>query len=130
MAQPGQVCNVVIEQDGKYLLVQESKPKAYKLWNLPGGHADNGETLEQAAIREAYEETNYRVTIVKQLVVIPRPEDGVVLQAYQAQITGGSLQLPPDEILDAKWFSYEEIMAKQDLRDSEYIMQAVKAAHA
>jgi 8-oxo-dGTP pyrophosphatase MutT (NUDIX family) len=130
MAKQVRVCNVVLEKDGKYLLVQEALPKAYKLWNIPGGHVDNDETLEQAAIREAYEETGYRVTLRTQLVVIQKPDGGVKLHAYAADITGGELHLPPDEILDARWFSYEEIMAKQDLRDPEYILSAIKAAHA
>lgn len=130
MAKQLRVCNVVLEKDGKYLLVQEGLPKAYKLWNIPGGHVDDGETLEQAAIREAYEETGYHVTIAKQLVVLQKPNDGVKLHAYSAKITDGELHIPPNEILDAQWFSYEEIMAKQDLRDPEYILSAITAAHA
>ena len=51
MAQQARVCNVIIERDDKYLLVQEAKAKAYKLWNFPGGHVEPGETLEVAAAR-------------------------------------------------------------------------------
>jgi ADP-ribose pyrophosphatase YjhB (NUDIX family) len=128
MAQQLRICNVVIEKDGKYLLVQEGQPKAYKLWNLPGGHVDSGETLEQTAAREALEETGYTVTILKQLLVFDKPQTNVLLHAYLAEITGGELHIPSEEILDAKWFSYNEIMTMEGLRDPEYITRAVKAA--
>lgn len=32
-------------------------------WELPGGHADPGETLEQTAARETFEETGVRVEV-------------------------------------------------------------------
>lgn len=35
----------VLEKDGKYLLVQESKQKCYGKWNLPAGHIDAQELL-------------------------------------------------------------------------------------
>lgn len=123
------ISNVVIEKDGKYLLVQEGQAKAYKLWNIPGGHVDEGETLEQAATREAYEETGYAVVILKQLLVYKKPQNGTILHAYLTRITGGNLQIPPNEILDAKWFTYQEILTMENLRDPSYITKAIKAAH-
>jgi 8-oxo-dGTP pyrophosphatase MutT (NUDIX family) len=46
--------------DGRreYLLLRNAKHKA---WGFPKGHVDPGETLRQAAVREALEETGYRV---------------------------------------------------------------------
>lgn len=44
---------VIKDSDNRYLLVQEAQPKVYRLWNLPAGHVDRGETIEDAAVREA-----------------------------------------------------------------------------
>jgi 8-oxo-dGTP diphosphatase len=129
MAQQAQVCIIVVKQSGKYLLVQEAKPKAYKLWNFPGGHVDPGETLEAAAIREMREETGYIVKILKQIQVSETHNGAIRAHAYAAKITGGELRLPVDEILDAKWFSPEEIMALENMRDREYHIQMLKTLH-
>lgn len=129
MAQQVKVCIVIIERGGKYLLVQEAKPKAYGLWNFPGGHVEPGETLEAAAAREALEETGYMVTILKPILVTETHQGRILAHAYAAEITGGELHVPNDEILDAQWFSYEEIMAMEDMRDREYHVQAMKTLH-
>lgn len=50
------VAEVVLQKDDKFLLVQEKQAKAYGKWNLPAGKVDKGESLEQAAVREAREE--------------------------------------------------------------------------
>ena len=47
------VAGVVLEHDGTYLLVQEKQPRAYGLWNLPAGRVDEGDTIEQTAVKEA-----------------------------------------------------------------------------
>ena len=65
------VAGVVIKKDGKYLLIQEKKPKAYMLWNFPAGKVDVGESIEQAAIREAKEESGYDVELIKEIAVFP-----------------------------------------------------------
>jgi 8-oxo-dGTP pyrophosphatase MutT (NUDIX family) len=46
----------IVEQRGRYLLVEEHTPEGLKL-NNPAGHLDPGESLLQAVVREALEET-------------------------------------------------------------------------
>ena len=41
----------------------------YPIWGLTGGGIDKGETPEKAALREAYEETGFKVRLVKPLGV-------------------------------------------------------------
>src|SRR4029079_6529655 len=98
-------------KDGKYLLVQEKQQRAYGKWNLPAGRVDMGETIEHAAIRETREETGYDVELVTKLRVEHSDATRPVLHSFKAKIVGGSLKIPEDELLDALWFSLEEITA-------------------
>ena len=45
----------IVEQHGKFLLVKELS-NGKLVYNQPAGHLDPGESLQQAAIRETYEE--------------------------------------------------------------------------
>jgi 8-oxo-dGTP pyrophosphatase MutT (NUDIX family) len=45
-----------IEQDGRFLLVEEQTPEGLRL-NNPAGHLDPGESLIEATVREVLEET-------------------------------------------------------------------------
>ncbi len=49
----------VIEQDGRFLMVEESVERG-KLFNQPAGHLEGGESIIDAAIREVREETAWR----------------------------------------------------------------------
>lgn len=53
---PSVTVAAVIEQAGKFLLVEEHTPEGLRL-NNPAGHLDLGESLAQACIRETLEET-------------------------------------------------------------------------
>lgn len=108
------VAGCLIRQDDKYLLVQEKQPKAYGLWNLPAGHVDEGETIEVAAVREAYEETGYHVTLTNQIRIEHAAATKPVLHAFAATITGGELKPDPNELLDAQWLTRDEIKTLQD----------------
>lgn len=50
------VSTAVFDGD-RIILVQEAKPAARGLWNLPGGHVELGESIVDAAQRELREET-------------------------------------------------------------------------
>ncbi|MFA6250101.1 MAG: NUDIX hydrolase [Candidatus Shapirobacteria bacterium] len=103
------IAGVVIKKDGKYLLVQEKQPKVYGLWNLPAGKVDPGESLEQAAIREAKEEVGYVVKLLRKIDIFNNQPPESSIHAFEAEIIDGNLNFPQDEILDAQWFSSEEI---------------------
>jgi len=55
---------VVVNEDREVLLVGDREGK---IWTFPKGHAEDGETIKQAALREVEEETGYKVEILKRL---------------------------------------------------------------
>lgn len=124
----GVVVGCVVEKDGKYLLVQEKQKKVYGLWNLPAGHVDKGESLEDAAIRETKEESGYDVKIIKEVGVYHPTYNRPVFHVYQAVIVGGDLVIQEDEILDAQWFTSEEILQMQSNNElrSDWMVDAIQ----
>lgn len=56
--------DVIIEVEGGIVLIERKNPPLG--WALPGGFVDYGESFEQAAVREALEETGLRVTLTEQ----------------------------------------------------------------
>lgn len=120
----------VIEKDGKYLLVQEAKEKCRGKWNTPAGHLDPNETIFEGAKREIREESGYEVELTGLANIGNRvlPDNEFVGIIFSAKIIGGELKLDPSEILDAKWFTYDEILAMQDeLRSADLITNAISA---
>ena len=57
---PNATVAAVVEQDGRFLMVEETTREGLRL-NQPSGHLDPGETLAQAVVREALEETAHHV---------------------------------------------------------------------
>ncbi len=53
----------IVLHDDKVLVVHRPR---YDDWSLPKGHIDSGETWQQTAIREVYEETGVRAVIVSE----------------------------------------------------------------
>ena len=120
------VAGVVLKRDGKYLLVQEAQQKAYKLWNFPAGRVDVGDTIEQTAIKEAKEESGFDVRLIRKLGIFQDSTATPPKHAFEAEIIGGTLQCPPDEIMDARWFTFDEIKALgPQLRNSDWIIGAI-----
>jgi ADP-ribose pyrophosphatase YjhB (NUDIX family) len=99
----------LIKSDDKYLLVQEKQPDAYGLWNLPAGHVDKGEELEQAAIREAKEETGLDVKLLNQIAIYHETAKQTVKHVYATEIIGGELIKPNDEIMAVSWLTFDQI---------------------
>ena len=65
--------DVIIEMAGRGIVLIQRKNPPYG-WALPGGYVDYGESLEDAAIREAKEETSLDITLVKQFHTYSDPK--------------------------------------------------------
>lgn len=118
----------IIEKEGKYLLVQEAKKKCYEKWNFPAGHLDFNESLEQGAIREIKEETGCDVKLDGVCYVANRilEDDLFVIIVFNAKLINENIEFDKEEILDVKWFDYDEIVNKMEsMLRGNYVRTAV-----
>ena len=118
----------VLEKDGKYLLVQEAQEKCRGKWNLPAGHMDPNETIFEATKREIREECGLEVELsgVCQIGNQKLENDAFVSMIFTTRVLDDDIKFDPQEILDVKWFSYEEILSmKEQLRNEKLILGAI-----
>jgi ADP-ribose pyrophosphatase YjhB (NUDIX family) len=69
---PFPTVDILIEIGGGIVLIERKNPPHG--WAIPGGFVDYGESLEQAAVREAKEETSLDVTLVEQFHTYSDPK--------------------------------------------------------
>ena len=93
--------------DGRVWLLRRGFDPAAGLWTFPGGFVDLGESVEQAARREAREELEIDVELTGLLGVYSRPQDRVVLVVFDA-IARGEPQ-PTDEAPEVRAFAPAEV---------------------
>jgi ADP-ribose pyrophosphatase YjhB (NUDIX family) len=102
---------VLVQQEGKILLVRRTmKPESGK-WSIPAGYLDHGEDPEETAVRETLEETNLQVEISGLLDVYHNPpqEGGAsIFILYRARLLGGQLQAG-DDADDARFFTLDQL---------------------
>src|SRR2546421_9547549 len=83
---------IIIEQDGKFLLIDRSDGLGY---TIPGGIVRYRETVEQCVLREAREETGYTVTITGLVGIYCTPGSDPrfrsVSIAYKGSVVDGSM---------------------------------------
>ena len=73
------------------------------------GFVEPGESLEEAVTREVFEESGVRVHDVTYLGSQPWPFPSSIMLGFRAQAHSMALQLDPDEVEDAQWFTAAQI---------------------
>ena len=114
-----------IEKDGKFLLVQEAKEICRGKWNSPAGHLEPKESIFDGAKREIFEETGCKVELTGVLKVCNKIlENGIWIGIlFSTKLLEENININKSEILDVKWFSYEEILKmKDELRSPDWII--------
>jgi len=98
---PRLAADIIIEfPDGDIILIRRGVEPYKESWALPGGGVEIGETVEQAAIREAKEETGLDIQLDKIVGVYsdPRrdPRGHTVSIVFHAKPIGGTLSAATD----------------------------------
>lgn len=112
---------VLLNEKNQICLIQEAKLTCYKRWYLPAGRVEPNETLNQAAIREAKEETGYSILPLRLFNIELGSTGNWYRFSFIARIEGGSLKTKPDkESLRADWFNLSDL-SDIDLRSNDFI---------
>ena len=100
---------IAIVQNGEILLTKRSD---FPVWCLPGGGVDDGESLAQAAIRKAREETGLDVALTQLVGLYSRPnwwDGGAHEVLFADRSVRGTLQCVTEETVDARTFSPDKL---------------------
>jgi 8-oxo-dGTP diphosphatase len=91
---------VIPDERGRVVLIERAGEPFAGQWALPGGFVEVGETVEEAAMREAAEETGLAVQVARLVGVYSDPERDPrghnVSVAFLCRVVGGDLEAASD----------------------------------
>lgn len=95
-------------KDNKVLLCRRAISPQKGLWNLPAGFMEVGETVEEAAMRETFEESQARVSLLRLHLVYSILHVHQVIMFFLARVENDHFQ-PDHESLEVALFAENEI---------------------
>ncbi|MDQ5988163.1 MAG: Bifunctional NMN adenylyltransferase/Nudix hydrolase [Syntrophus sp. SKADARSKE-3] len=120
----------IVIKEGKVLMIKRAAKPNQNLWAIPGGMLELGETLQEGAEREIFEETGIRIKAGKPIYTFDFMEydtDGQIHFHYiiidvEATYLGGEIT-PADDALDACWMSPEDCLCRPLSKNTLKILQ-------
>lgn len=113
---------LIIEHDGRYLMVEEYDEYGKVVFGMPSGHIDAKESILEAAVREGREETGCEVELSALTGIYDYVKDYETIYrfCFAATIKGSIPEVftphdPDGEILGVRWYTAEEIFANKAL---------------
>lgn len=110
---------VIVENEGRILLVRHRKPEAYDFWVAPGGGANAAEDLQAAARREVFEECGLRVEPLQLIYIedLANPHTRECKFWFTGRLVGGTLgtghsEAVAEHIVEAAWLARGEFEGK------------------
>lgn len=127
---PNVTVAAVVQRDGKFLLVEE-ETEAGLAFNQPAGHLEEGESLVDAVVREALEETAYHFKPTHLVGIYnwkhPAKDVTYLRFAFAGELRGWEVNRKLDEgIVGARWLTLDEVKATQARHRSPLILRCIE----
>jgi 8-oxo-dGTP diphosphatase len=129
MRNPVPTVDIIIEYEGGVVLIKRKNPPYG--WAIPGGFVEYGESLEEAAVREAGEETGLRVKLLRQFHTYsdPRrdPRQHTISTVFIAE--GSGVLKASDDAAEAGVFAEDALPAGMAFDHGEILEDYFKGRH-
>ena len=121
-----EVVAAIIHHDGKVLATQRGYGDFKGGWEFPGGKIEQGETPDEAIVREIHEELEAIITVESHLVTIDHDYETFHLHmaCYLAHVADGKLEL--HEHSSARWVDASDIDQLNWLPADRKVVAAIK----
>ena len=108
---PQVLVTTIVASGDRVLLCRRAAPPAAGRWALPGGFMESGETLEEAAARETYEETGVRIDSgdMRLYAVAALPEISEIYVGFLATVPERTDLVCGSECTEVRFFSEADI---------------------
>jgi len=121
---PYPTADILFHRPGKVLLIRRKNPPSG--WALPGGFIDYGESAEQAAAREAKEETGLEVRNLRQFRVFSEPGRDPRFHTLTVVFLagpGGEIRAG-DDAAQVQWFALDDLPPEMAFDHAKIIADA------
>ncbi|MDP3728787.1 MAG: NUDIX hydrolase [bacterium] len=117
---------IIIKYNGKYLLIKrkdKEKKEHIGNWECAGGKLENGESFEDAAIREVKEETNLDVSLIKTVKKIEKDNE-IQAMVFLAKPKNTDVKVSKEHS-NFGWFSYEELKNLEPITYKKFFLELI-----
>jgi 8-oxo-dGTP pyrophosphatase MutT (NUDIX family) len=118
----------IVRDGDKVLMIKVENMEGHQLWTFPKGHIEQGESAEQAALREVEEETGYQCDVVEPLEKVAYwfERNGVLTRKtvvwFLMKSVAKTGEHDPEEILGTEWVSISDAAQRVRYKSDKKIM--------
>ena len=124
-----EVVAAIIKKEDKIFITRRSYGEFKDMWEFPGGKIEEGETKEEALVREIKEELELDINNLEYLTTVEYdyPNFHLTMHCFICEICGGRLNLNVHS--DAKWVSLNELLSQNWIPADIQVVEKILGAY-
>jgi NAD+ diphosphatase len=100
---------IVLVTRGNEMLLAHHQRSSRAIYSTLAGFVETGESVEDCVRREVMEEVGLTLGKLDYFRSQPWPFPGQLMLGFFAEYAAGEIHIDPTEIVDAKWFRYDQL---------------------